>query len=334
MEKYSFFNSVNGDRRYDADDWAEWFESFFTDGVFNNGLKVKPGIGMKIIIEAGSAFCKGYKYKNDSDLVKDVAISDGSQSRIDNVVLRVDKVNRTFLIQIVKGQYSSSPEAPNLVRTTNIYDLRLAKINVSAGATEITSDMIEDCRFDFQDCGNVIQTVQTPDLTEVFNNCYQEVKNAVAKIKNYLSEEELSKLAMKFQEVEDKVETSSQQNILWEGQNTMPENETIILKQKISEQKNGIVFIWGPKTYEYNDTPDEFDLNTFFVPKKIVELYPLNSINMIMSTYCFTDCATKTLVIYDDKIVGTSQNEYDQSSFTGAKDFDNKKFELRYVIGV
>nr|DAQ05226.1 MAG TPA: hypothetical protein [Caudoviricetes sp.] len=34
MEKSSFFNSVSGDRKYKAEDWASYFASFIGNGVY------------------------------------------------------------------------------------------------------------------------------------------------------------------------------------------------------------------------------------------------------------------------------------------------------------
>ncbi|MGR5876778.1 hypothetical protein ACT7C3_11385 [Bacillus pacificus] len=36
MEKFSFFGSVNGDRKYKAEDWANYFNKFITNGYFPN----------------------------------------------------------------------------------------------------------------------------------------------------------------------------------------------------------------------------------------------------------------------------------------------------------
>lgn len=187
MERYQFFNSENGDRKYNANDWSEYFEDFFTAGIFNNSLKVKPGSGMQVIIEPGKAFAKGHKYINDSDLSKTISIADGNQDRIDNIVLRVDETNRTFLAQVIQGNYASDPVAPNLVRDIVTHDLRIATVHVPAGATEITVDMITDCRFNSSDCGNVIQAVQSPELTKIFDQCMEQVQSAVNNIKDILS---------------------------------------------------------------------------------------------------------------------------------------------------
>ena len=87
MEQYSIFNSENGDRKYLAEDFAEFFLPFFKNGIFDNGLKVVAGTGMQVEIKTGRAFCNGYRYRNkDNSIVKPIAIADGEQSRIDNVV--------------------------------------------------------------------------------------------------------------------------------------------------------------------------------------------------------------------------------------------------------
>lgn len=56
-----------------------------------------------------------------------------------------------------------------MTRGTSIYEIRIAKINIPAGTTAITTDLIEDTRFNSSDCGNVICAVQTPDFTNILD---------------------------------------------------------------------------------------------------------------------------------------------------------------------
>ena len=51
-----FFNSVNGDRLYNADQMSRIFEGLITDGVYEsvaNKLAVQPNSGMTIQIATG-----------------------------------------------------------------------------------------------------------------------------------------------------------------------------------------------------------------------------------------------------------------------------------------
>lgn len=168
MEKFSFFNDVNDDRVYYAEDWARHLKKYFTNGIFNNELNVVSNNDMTITIKEGDANIEGYRYTNTGDLVKTIDNADGTLNRIDNVVLRLDLTNRLISAQIIKGTFADKPFAPELVRTSTIYDLRIAKISIPAGTTTITQDLITDTRFITSDCGNVISTVQTPDTENLF----------------------------------------------------------------------------------------------------------------------------------------------------------------------
>lgn len=168
MEKFSFFNDVHDDRVYYAEDWARHLKKYFTNGIFNNELNVVSNNDMTITIKEGDANIEGYRYTNTGDLVKTIDNADGTLNRIDNVVLRLDLTNRLISAQIIKGTFADKPVAPELVRTSTIYDLRIAKISIPAGTTTITQDLITDTRFITSDCGNVISTVQTPDTENLF----------------------------------------------------------------------------------------------------------------------------------------------------------------------
>lgn len=168
MEKFSFFNDINDDRVYYAEDFARHLKKYFTNGIFNNELKVIANNDMTITIKEGDANIEGYRYTNTGDLVKTIDNADGTLNRIDNVVLRLDLTNRLISAQIIKGTFADKPVAPELIRTSTIYDLRIAKISIPAGTTTITQDLITDTRFITSDCGNVISTVQTPDTENLF----------------------------------------------------------------------------------------------------------------------------------------------------------------------
>lgn len=194
MEKYGFFNDINDDRIYFSEDFARYFKKYFTNGVFNNELKVTANNDMTVTIESGDANIEGYRYTNTENLVKNIDNADGSLSRIDNIVLRLDLTNRLISTQVVKGSFSVSPIAPDLVRNATIYDLRLAKITIPAGATSITQSHIEDCRFNSSDCGNVVSTVQQLDSEDIFLQ-YESIFNEwFENIKNNLSTDQAGNL--------------------------------------------------------------------------------------------------------------------------------------------
>lgn len=169
MEKFSFFNDVDGDRVYYAEDFARHLATYFTNGIFNNGCQVlADNDDMSVNVSVGSANINGYRYDNDAIKTLSIANADGVLNRIDNVVIRWDLTNRTITTQVIQGAFAENPVAPALVRTSTTFDLRIAKISIPAGTTEITQNLVTDTRFITSDCGNVISTVQTPDTEQLF----------------------------------------------------------------------------------------------------------------------------------------------------------------------
>lgn len=146
--KSGFFNSLNHDRMYDADDMNAIFDGIITDGVFGNiGDKfiVTPGSGMTINIGTGKARLHQIFVENDASLVLQVSQSDVLLNRIDVVVIRVDKTisGRRGDITILKGTPSQKPIAPTLSTDSQIWEMPIAYINVNANASKIGSSDIQ-----------------------------------------------------------------------------------------------------------------------------------------------------------------------------------------------
>lgn len=168
MEKSSFFNSVSGDRKYAAEDWAAYFASFISNGVFatpSNNLQAMAGSGMQITVKPGSAFINGYRYQNTTDMMKTIAVADGVYNRIDRVVVRWSLQDRSITVAVRQGQVASLPTAPQLTRDAEVYELAIADIYVGAGVTAITQANITDRRGDGLLCGIVTSAIQQLDLS-------------------------------------------------------------------------------------------------------------------------------------------------------------------------
>lgn len=157
-----FFNSVNGDRKYDASRFAEYFASFIGNGVFpqpNNNLQVIANNDMTVTIKAGKAWINGYILINDDDYILEIDPADGVLNRIDRIVARYDVVDREIRLEVKKGTFASNPVAPALQRDSDAYELALADIYVGAGVLSITEANITDLRDDSELCGKVYSLI-------------------------------------------------------------------------------------------------------------------------------------------------------------------------------
>ncbi len=158
MEKSGFFNSSDGDRVYGATDFAAYFGSLVSNGVFyatSTNLQVSPGIGLAVSIAAGSAWINGYRYENTDDLNIPLTTANGSNPRIDRVVIRLSQITRSIQLAVVTGTPSATPVAPELTRTSDIYELGIADVLVPAAATSISVNNITDTRLNTSLCGLV-----------------------------------------------------------------------------------------------------------------------------------------------------------------------------------
>lgn len=176
-----FFNSVNGDRRYDAKLFAEYFATFISNGVFPNpstGLQVYEKSNMTITIKPGKGWINGFYFVNDSDYDVTIANADGVLNRIDRVVLRWDNANRTINFSVKQGTFATNPVAPTLQRDADAYELALADIYIGKGAISITQSNISDQRLNTSLCGIVHGVVNQVDTTTLFNQ-YQSWFNQI-----------------------------------------------------------------------------------------------------------------------------------------------------------
>lgn len=189
---YGFFNSLNGDRTYNADDISNYFLKLISNGVFatpSNAMQVQESDGMTVQVSPGWGFINCKWINNDAPYLLTLDAADVVLNRIDRIVLRLNMANtaRNIEIAIKKGTAASSPVAPSLTRVTaGVYELSLAMIYVAAGATSITQANITDERADTSVCGYVTGLIDQIDTTNLFaqydaafNDWFNDVKEEV-----------------------------------------------------------------------------------------------------------------------------------------------------------
>ena len=204
-EHSSFFNSVSGDRLYKAEDFAKYFSSFISNGIFpdpSTNLQVfaSGNNDMSIIVKAGSAWINGYFYYLDADTTFTIETADGTLNRIDRIAVHLDTTGRTINVKVLKGVIASFPTAPTIERNADGYDLALADIAINAGATSITQANIADQRQNQDLCG-IVDSLITADTKTLFNQFTDGFNSWFAGIKNTLGEDAAGNLLNKINEL-------------------------------------------------------------------------------------------------------------------------------------
>lgn len=192
-ENYSFFNSNNHDRTYNARHWADYFFPLFKSGVFNGDLQVVANGGMSVKIKEGYAWIDGYGYHLTDALVIDLDMASGNMNRVDSIVIRLDLTNRWIKAFCKTGSYyTGSGVAPAPDITTTVHEIVIAHVSVNAGVIEITQDMIKDTRMDGTICGWVCSTVKEIEFKQISAqfDSFQESKKAelTNKMREFMSE--------------------------------------------------------------------------------------------------------------------------------------------------
>ena len=171
--KCGFFNSVNGDRKYDADDISNYFLKLISNGVFatpSNSMQVQAAGGMKIKVTPGWAFVNCKWLRLDTDYYITLDKSDVQYNRLDRIVVRLDPSDsvRSVTIAVKKGTASSPTKIVPLTRVTNgIWELSFAQVWVYANSTEIKQSAIIDERANTDVCGWVTGLIDQLDTTNL-----------------------------------------------------------------------------------------------------------------------------------------------------------------------
>lgn len=171
-----FFNSVNGDRKYNAEDIGRYFENILSNGIFKrieNCMKVSAGSGMSLTVAPGGGLIDCHWFRARAAEIVTIPTAHAVLPRFDSIVARLNTSDsaRAITLAVVSGTPAESPVAPEPVRTATVHDLTLALVYVPAGASAITADNLTDVRENEWYCGYVHSLVDTPVLKS-YNSRY------------------------------------------------------------------------------------------------------------------------------------------------------------------
>lgn len=137
-----FFNSLNGDRKYNAAQMSAIFDGLIIDGVFasiGTAFAVNAAGGLTVNVGIGKAWFDHTWTANDSILPMTAPEAEVLLDRIDAVVLEVNGTEsvRENTIKFVKGNPSSAPSRPTLTNEGNVHQYPLCYIYRKYGTAVI-----------------------------------------------------------------------------------------------------------------------------------------------------------------------------------------------------
>lgn len=133
------------DRSVGDEYFAELFSALAQNGVAGSSFEVTAdGTSMTVSVSSGRALIEGHFCYDKAPAV--LPVSAASVARTDLVVLRLDEEQR--MISLVLSEGTAAP-----LRSENVYELAIARIDIPAGASAITQSLITDLRADLEFCG-------------------------------------------------------------------------------------------------------------------------------------------------------------------------------------
>jgi len=154
--KSGFFS--DGSSYNQADFNAFLLDSIGSGYVLGYGLELRviqnSPANMGVLVRTGRCYVQGYYGWVTANEALTVPTANATNPRIDRVVARLSvSVNQSVTFAVLTGTPAANPSAPALTRTSETYEISLARIAVGAGVTSITAANITDERGDATVCG-------------------------------------------------------------------------------------------------------------------------------------------------------------------------------------
>lgn len=179
-----FFNSSNGDRKYDARQMSEIFDGIIMDGVYQaigDAMMVAPSNSLNtVLVGRGRAWFNHVWVKNwPSKLEMVLPGPDEIYTRYDAIIIEINHANATRAgsIKYIKGTASSNPSYPTLLKEGDggVTQYPLAYIRRRPNVTVIANSDIVN-RVGSSDCPFVtgpLKVLTTDDFWTVWNEDWQ-----------------------------------------------------------------------------------------------------------------------------------------------------------------
>ena len=190
MVTSGFFNSLNGDRKYDTVQWSSLLDGVIENGVFehSNGGALPFGCkvisGMRVGVDPGKSWFLRTWLLNDAIEPFDIEVGE-AYARYDAIVVNhnLDVSVRRNTLMYVKGVATPTAKRPEMITTASVEQHPVCYILVPAGATTLTQSAIENRAGISDDNGHtpfVEAPLRTINLAVVWSNWNAQWQEAFA----------------------------------------------------------------------------------------------------------------------------------------------------------
>ncbi len=146
--KYGYFNSVDGDRKYNAEDMTMYFKGLVSDGIYQTigeMFTVSAVSGLTVKIGTGRALVNMHWIENDAPMNISLGVASVSADTYRLIVLRCDLSENVRSVSIVAKDTGTSGTI-TLTNDDYVTELCIAQVKIRKNATAISQSDISDYR--------------------------------------------------------------------------------------------------------------------------------------------------------------------------------------------
>lgn len=182
---FGFYNALEHDRKYDAVQVSMIFDGIINDGIYATVgkcfvVKEHPTEKNNVIVQSGRAWFDHTWNYNDADMAIEAPTSEVLRTRIDALVIDVfsDEIQRTNDIIWVKGEPTSNPKPPTLIKEVGHTQYPLCYITRTPNNEHITQAAIRNM-VGTEECPFVTGLLQVISLDELLGQWQTELDEFV-----------------------------------------------------------------------------------------------------------------------------------------------------------
>lgn len=211
-----FFNSINHDRLYDADQLSSMFDGIIIDGVYENygdafNVTALSGVNNTVLVGTGRAWFNHTWTLNDSIFSITLDPPNEMLGRIDAIVIDVNKESgvRKNSIIYIKGDEASPDFPPTLINTENHHQYPIAYITRHAEQNGPISQSDIQITVGTDACPIVTGVLESQNLENLMQQLDTEFREWWDGIKDLLDENTVTNLQNQIDEINEKLESDT-----------------------------------------------------------------------------------------------------------------------------
>lgn len=187
-----YFNSVDGDRKYNAEDMTMYFKGLVSDGIYQtigNMFAVTATSGLTVSIGTGRALVNMHWIECDAPFTITFDAASVSSDTYQLIVLRCNLADNVRSVGIFTK--TSSDGTISLTNNDTVTELCIARVRIRANASSISQSDIRDYRGSSY-CPWITGLIKQVDVSQLNAQFYEYYEEQTAELKAYMAQQKAS----------------------------------------------------------------------------------------------------------------------------------------------